>query len=90
MGNKDDCSPETSAATAFGVLTSALEYAREHLPEFVEELEKRQLVAAKRLVDLDPPHSLSYIDSEGEERCLTCDKWLERGYYTIEDHQRAV
>jgi hypothetical protein len=31
-------------------------------------------------------HSESYIDSEGEERCTTCDKWLEPGYYEIEDH----
>lgn len=35
------------------------------------------------------PHSESYIDSEGEERCTTCDKWLESGYYEIEDHLRS-
>lgn len=32
------------------------------------------------------PHSQSYIDAEGEERCCDCDKWLEPFYYTIEDH----
>ncbi len=35
-------------------------------------------------------HSESYIDSEGEERCTTCDKWLEPGYYDIEDHLAAT
>lgn len=39
---------------------------------------------------MDSPHSESYIDFEGEERCVTCDKWLEPPYYTIEDHQEAV
>lgn len=52
MGNKGDLSPETAAAASFGIVTSALEYARAHLPDFVEELEKVQLVAARRLVDL--------------------------------------
>jgi hypothetical protein len=36
-----------------------------------------------------PAHSVSYIDSEGEERCSTCDKWLEPGYYDIDDHLAA-
>jgi hypothetical protein len=36
------------------------------------------------------PHRTSYIDSEGEERCTTCDKWLEPGYYDIEDHLAAT
>lgn len=35
-------------------------------------------------------HSECYIDSEGEMRCVTCDKWLEPGYYEIEDHQKAM
>jgi hypothetical protein len=35
-------------------------------------------------------HSESYIDSEAEERCATCDKWLEPGYYDIEDHYRSL
>lgn len=43
-----------------------------------------------RRTNLDSPHSESYIDFEGEERCVTCDKWLEPPYYTIEDHQEAV
>ena len=38
---------------------------------------------------MSEPHSESYIDAEGEERCETCDKWLERNYYTIEDHLRS-
>jgi len=38
---------------------------------------------------MSAPHSESYVDSEGEERCSTCDKWLEPGYYDIEDHARA-
>jgi len=25
----------------------------------------------------------------GEERCSTCDKWLEPGYYDPEDHARG-
>ena len=33
-------------------------------------------------------HSEVYIDAEGEQRCSTCDKWLERDYYTIDDHRR--
>ena len=37
----------------------------------------------------DDLHSTSYIDSEGEERCSTCDKWLERDYYTIDDHRKS-
>lgn len=53
MGNKGDLSPETAAAASFGIVTSALEYAKKHLPDFVDELEERQLAAAKRLVDLD-------------------------------------
>lgn len=40
--------------------------------------------------EVSGPHSESYIDSEGEERCETCDKWLERDYYTIEDHHAAM
>lgn len=36
------------------------------------------------------PHRTSYVDSEGEERCETCDKWLEPGYYDIGDHHRAM
>ncbi|MGQ9348974.1 hypothetical protein [Mycolicibacterium gilvum] len=40
--------------------------------------------------EMSADHSASYIDSEGEERCTTCDKWLEPGYYDIEDHQRAT
>mgnify|MGYP003474550815 CR=1 FL=1 len=39
---------------------------------------------------MSAPHSESYVDSEGEERCSTCDKWLEPGYYDIEDHARAM
>ena len=38
---------------------------------------------------MSAPHSESYVDSEGEERCSTCDKWLEPGYYDIEDHARG-
>lgn len=38
----------------------------------------------------DDLHSTSYIDSEGEERCSTCDKWLERDYYAIDDHCRSM
>lgn len=34
-------------------------------------------------------HSESYTDSEGEERCSTCDKWIERDYYTIEHHHKV-
>jgi len=36
------------------------------------------------------PHSESYVDSEEQERCATCDKWLEPGYYDIEDHFRTL
>ncbi|AXQ64153.1 hypothetical protein I5H56_gp096 [Mycobacterium phage KristaRAM] len=36
-----------------------------------------------------PGHSYTFIDSEGEERC-ECGKWLEPGYYEIEDHLRSV
>lgn len=35
-------------------------------------------------------HSTSYIDGEGEERCETCDKWIEPGCYEIEDHFKAM
>lgn len=38
---------------------------------------------------MNDDHSTSFIDPEGVERCSTCDKWLEPGYYTIEDHCRA-
>jgi hypothetical protein len=38
----------------------------------------------------DNLHNTSYIDSEGEERCSTCDKWLERDYYTIDDHRESI
>lgn len=32
-------------------------------------------------------HPSSFIDSEGEERCDGCDKWLESGQHELEDHQ---
>lgn len=35
-------------------------------------------------------HSEVYIDFEGEQRCATCDKWLERDYYAIDDHCRSM
>lgn len=35
-------------------------------------------------------HSESYTDSEGEERCSTCDKWLERDYYDIDYHHKEM
>jgi len=35
-------------------------------------------------------HSTEYVDSEGESRCVDCDKWLEPGYYDIEDHAKAM
>jgi hypothetical protein len=36
-----------------------------------------------------PGHSSTYIDSEGEERC-ECGKWLEPGYYDMEDHLKSI
>lgn len=38
------------------------------------------------MTDTGAPHSESYIDAEGEERCVTCDKCLEPGHYDIDDH----
>ena len=53
MGNKDDCSPETWASAAYGIVTSALAFARREMPEYVSELEKMQHYWAEKLVDLD-------------------------------------
>ncbi|UVF61276.1 hypothetical protein SEA_DUNCANSLEG_104 [Mycobacterium phage DuncansLeg] len=40
---------------SIGVVGAAIEYARKHMPEMVEQLEAVRLVHAKRLVDLTPP-----------------------------------
>lgn len=52
MGNPNDCTPETAAAAGFAIVTSALEYAKKHVPEFVPDLEKVQLAWARRLAEL--------------------------------------
>jgi len=31
-------------------------------------------------------HDTDYVDSEGKLRCVDCDKWLEPGYYDIDQH----
>lgn len=36
-----------------------------------------------------PGHASTYVDSEGELRC-ECGKWLEPGYYEMEDHLKSV
>ena len=36
-----------------------------------------------------PDHASTYVDSEGELRC-ECGKWLEPGYYEMEDHLKSV
>jgi hypothetical protein len=42
------------------------------------------------VTEIQRRHRESYIDSEGEERCVACDKRLEPGCYDIEDHFRAM
>ena len=44
---------------------------------------------AEYVSDHPPGHSTTYIDSEGDERC-ECGKWLEPGYYEMEDHLKTV
>lgn len=78
---------------ADAVIRELGEYRRSDLVQFAKWLLEGEPGEGRedRFVDeyLGTPHSSSYIDAEGEQRCSTCDKWLERDYYTIDDHHRS-